>query len=87
MAGMAMQHGASTVDRSSEPGQDAPGHCTDSIQQCHQATVDSGAAFMPSGDISTAIAASTFALAAAMVQAPGRSPRPPDLHALCVNRI
>jgi hypothetical protein len=68
-------------------GHDSAGHCTDMNQQCHQATADNGLAF------------GTPAQLTADVSGPGAEPpslsvlpgtliaRPPDIHALCVNRI
>jgi hypothetical protein len=71
----------------SQSGHDSTGHCTDTNQQCHQATVDNGMAFASSAqfaaDVSTPAEASPTRLSLLAEEIE----RPPDLHALCVNRI
>jgi hypothetical protein len=67
-------------------GHDSTGHCTDTNQQCHQATVDNGLAFASSAQL--AVPALTPAEATpTCLEPPASIARPPDLHALCVNRI
>jgi hypothetical protein len=78
---------STTADHNGGTEQDASGHCVDSGQQCHQATFDSGGAAVLTGNLAATITADTAATATGAVQPNLVPPRPPDIHALCVNRI
>ena|SRR5882757_2597464 len=66
---------------------ESTGHCTDTNQQCHQATIDNGLAFASSAEV-TADTSVPGAVVASCSELPGSLiARPPDLHALGVNRI
>jgi hypothetical protein len=80
----AMHHlGSMTADA----GHDSTGHCTDMKQQCHQATVDNGLAFASSAQLTADVSTPAEASPAWLRQPVAKIARPPDLHALCVNRI
>lgn len=70
-----------------EQKQSNDGHCVDSGEQCHQGVLDQGSASAPSGHTDIAVAAGTVGAQAVTIPPGTRPPRPPDLHALCVNRI
>jgi hypothetical protein len=84
-----MQHAdpTTTADHSGGTEQDVSGHCVDSGQQCHQATFDSGSAAVLTGNLAAMITADNVAAAIDTVPPDLVPPRPPDIHALCVNRI
>jgi hypothetical protein len=65
---------------------DVAPHCTDSAQKCQQATVDNSAVLLQADQSSGA--AVCFAIPPVLMTTGrhARLPRPPDLHALCVNR-
>ncbi|MFC9689092.1 hypothetical protein ACFTSF_11170 [Kribbella sp. NPDC056951] len=81
----AMDHGRHAVgDQRQDAG--PGGHCVDPSQQCHQATVDVVVASVAAADLASPDAPA--------LRCPGLVPcvdasvdRPPDIHALCVNRI
>jgi len=71
------------TDRSSA---DAAPHCTDSAQKCQQATVDNSAPLLPADQGINVAAYLDNAAVLVTTCYDVRQPRPPDLHALCVNR-
>jgi hypothetical protein len=70
-----------------QSGHDSAGHCTDTNQQCHQAMADNGVAFASSAQLMAAASTPADAAPSCLEELPASIARPPDLHALCVNRI
>jgi hypothetical protein len=70
-----------------QSGHDSTGHCTDTNQQCHQATVDNGLFSASSAQLTTAVSTPAEAAPTCLGLPVASIERPPDLHALCVNRI
>jgi hypothetical protein len=86
----AMVHQVQTVEvdtTGERPSEDPSQHCEDSGQQCQPATVDNSSSPVPSGHSSGVVASTSTLLEPATLCRDERPPRPPDLHALCVNRI